>query len=160
MIMKQKITIRTMSLKSSIMSKLDHQMSRIWIEVVSPILVTTNKFGSLKSGICTWYFSSGKEFDENLLDSKHVLKVFFKPSRKKKDFVFLPVPILPVWLKIGHLIGYQIKVSLRAWCLASLLWRPCMMHQHRVHSALLNRWVPRMFKIGRYIWCLIISHHL
>ena len=37
------------------------------------------------------------------LDSKHVLNVYFKPSRKNEDFVFLPVQILPVWVKIGHL---------------------------------------------------------
>jgi hypothetical protein len=47
--------------------------------------------------------SSGQEFDEKILDSKHVLKVYFKPSRKKKYFVFLPLPILPVRLKILHL---------------------------------------------------------
>jgi hypothetical protein len=48
--------------------------------------------------------SSEQEFDEKFLDSKHVLKVYFKPSRKNKDFVFLPVPILPGWLKVLHLI--------------------------------------------------------
>ena len=47
--------------------------------------------------------SSGQEFDEKFLDSKHVLKVYFKPSRKNKIFVFLPDPILPVWLRILHL---------------------------------------------------------
>ena len=47
--------------------------------------------------------SSGQEFDEKFLDSKHVFKVNFKPSRKNKDFVFLPVSILPGWLKILHL---------------------------------------------------------
>ena len=30
--------------------------------------------------------------------------VYFKPSRKNKDFVFLPVSILPGWLKILHLM--------------------------------------------------------
>jgi hypothetical protein len=29
--------------------------------------------------------------------------VYFKPSRKNKDFGFLPVPIVPVGVKIGHL---------------------------------------------------------
>ena len=48
---KRKIAILKMSLKSSIMSKLDHQMSRIWIEVASPLLETTNKFGRLKNGV-------------------------------------------------------------------------------------------------------------
>ena len=31
------------------MSKLDHKKSRIWIEVASPLLEPTNKFGRLKS---------------------------------------------------------------------------------------------------------------
>ena len=47
--------------------------------------------------------SSGQEFDEKFLDSKHVLKVYFKPSRKKKYFIFLAIPILPGRLKILHL---------------------------------------------------------
>ena len=47
--------------------------------------------------------SSAQEFDKKFLDSKHVLKVYFKPSRKKKYFSFLPLPILPVWLKFLHL---------------------------------------------------------
>ena len=38
--------------------------------------------------VCTKFFSSGQEFDEKFLKSKHVLKVFFKPSRKNKDFIF------------------------------------------------------------------------
>ena len=32
--------------------------------------------------------SSGQEFDEKFLDSKHVLKVYFKPSRKKNILYF------------------------------------------------------------------------
>ena len=73
-----------MSLNSSIMPKLDYQMSRIWIEVASPSQL-------------------GQKFDENFLCSKHILKVYSieEPSRKKK-FIFIPDPILPVWLKIGH----------------------------------------------------------
>jgi hypothetical protein len=47
--------------------------------------------------------SSGQEFDEKLLDSKHVLKVIFKANRQNKDFLFLPDPILPGWLRILHL---------------------------------------------------------
>ena len=58
----------------------------------------------------TWYLSSGQKFDQNFLDSKNILKVYFKPSRKDKDFVFLPVPILPVWVKIGYL-----NVSVHFW---------------------------------------------
>jgi hypothetical protein len=36
--------------------------------------------------------SLGQEFDEKFLDSKHVLKVYFKPSRENQDFGFLPLP--------------------------------------------------------------------
>ena len=64
--------------------------------------------------------SSGQEFDEKFLDSKHVLKVYFKPSRKNKDFVFLPVPILPGWLKIPHLIDKKNNYFLVAGCPDSL----------------------------------------
>ena len=57
---------------------------------------------------CTCYLSSWQEFDENFLDSKHL----FKSSRKNKDFVFLPVPILPVWVKIGHLNWLDVETVL------------------------------------------------
>ena len=40
---------------------------------------------------------------QKVLDSKHVLKVNFKHSRKKREFVFLPVLIFLGWLKIVHL---------------------------------------------------------
>jgi hypothetical protein len=53
------------------------------------------KFGRL--------LSSGQEFDEKYLDLKHVLKVYLMPSREKKYFVLLPLPILPVRLKILYL---------------------------------------------------------
>ena len=78
---KWKNTILEMSLKSSIMSKLDHQKWRIW------------------------YLSSGQEFDKNFLDSKskHVLKVYFKPSRKNQKNLFLPLPSVPVWLPTRYL---------------------------------------------------------
>ena len=46
---KQKNTILEMSLKSSIVSKLDHQMSRILIEIASPLLETVNKSDRLKN---------------------------------------------------------------------------------------------------------------
>ena len=48
--------------------------------------------------------SSGQDFDKNIFDSKHVLKVYFKPSRKNPDFIFLPLPSKPVWLKNPYLI--------------------------------------------------------
>ena len=47
--------------------------------------------------------SSGQDFDKNFLDSKQVLKVYFKPSRKNQDFLFSPLPLLPVFLAHGHL---------------------------------------------------------
>ena len=37
------------------------------------------------------------------LDSNHVLKVYFKSSRKNQDFLFLPLPSVRVWLKIRYL---------------------------------------------------------
>ena len=60
--------------------------------------------------------SSGKEFDEKFLDSKYVLKMYFKPSRKNENFVFLPDPILPVWLKILHLIELIIFKKMATLC--------------------------------------------
>ena len=45
----------------------------------------------------------GKLFNKNFLDSKHILKVHFKPGRKNIDFEFLPLPTLPVSVKNGHL---------------------------------------------------------
>jgi hypothetical protein len=47
--------------------------------------------------------SSGQEFDEKFLDSKHVLKAYFKPSRKNPDFGFLPLPSMLVRLKNPYL---------------------------------------------------------
>ena len=46
---KWKNTILKMRLKSSIMSKLDCQVSEVWIEVANILLETTNKFGRLES---------------------------------------------------------------------------------------------------------------
>ena len=48
-------------------------------------------------------FSSGQDFDKNFLESKHVLKVYFKPRRKNSDFGFLPLPAKPVSVKNCHL---------------------------------------------------------
>ena len=45
------------------------------------------KFDRLKNWVHTWLLSSGQEFDEKFLDSKHIFKVYFKPG----------------WLKILHL---------------------------------------------------------
>ena len=45
-----------------------------------------SKFDSEK--LSTWLLSSGQEFDKRFLDSKHVLKMYFKPSRKNPDFFY------------------------------------------------------------------------
>ena len=38
--------------------------------------------------LSTWLLSSGQDFDNNFLDLKHDLKVYFKPSRKNLYFCF------------------------------------------------------------------------
>ena len=53
--------------------------------------------------------SSGKDFNKNFLDSKHVLKVYFKPSRKNQDFLFLPLQSKPRSMKNDHLSKSQEK---------------------------------------------------
>ena len=63
--------------------------------------------------LSTWLLSSGQDFGKNFLDSKHVLKVYFNPSRKNPDFLFLPFPSEPVWLKIRYLSLHWVTVSLR-----------------------------------------------
>ena len=45
----------------------------------------------------------GREFDKTFLDSKYVLKVYFKHRVKNPDFGFLPHPSKPAWLKNDHL---------------------------------------------------------
>jgi hypothetical protein len=40
-----------------------------------------------------------QKYIDQLSDAEHVLKVYFKPSRINKDFVFLTVPIFPVWFQ-------------------------------------------------------------
>ena len=54
--------------------------------------------------LSTWLLSSGQDFGKKFLDSKHVLKVYFKPSRKNQNFLFLPLCSVVVWLKILHLM--------------------------------------------------------
>jgi hypothetical protein len=49
---------------------------------------------------------------KQLLDSKPVLKVYFKPRRKNLGFLFLPYPILHVSVKIGHLIVQLVTLGL------------------------------------------------
>ena len=71
-------------------------MSKSWKRIVAHALKTTTKLDRLKNSV----LDLGKKF----LDSKHVLKVYFKPSRKNSDFGFLPLPSEPDWLKNYHLI--------------------------------------------------------
>ena len=47
--------------------------------------------------------SSGQDFGKKFLDSKHVLKVYLKPSRKNQKILFLPLSSVLVWLRILHL---------------------------------------------------------
>ena len=53
--------------------------------------------------LSTWLLSSGQDFDKKFLDSKHVLKVYFKPSRKNQNFWFLPLPSKLASLTNDHL---------------------------------------------------------
>jgi hypothetical protein len=59
-----------------------------------------NRYTIQKACYLSWNYRSVKKF----LDSKLVLKVYSKPSWKNTDFVSLPGPILPGWLKILQLI--------------------------------------------------------
>ena len=52
----------------------------------------------------------GQDFIKNFLD--HVLKVYFKPSRKNQDFLFLPLSLQPVSLANGHLIRYAVCATI------------------------------------------------
>ena len=54
--------------------------------------------------LSTWLLSSGQDFDKKFFDSKHVLKVYFKPSRKKSVFsIFLPLLSKPASMKKDRL---------------------------------------------------------
>ena len=70
--------------------------------------------------LSTWLLRSGQEFDKKFLDSKQVLKVYFNPSMKNKDFVFLGVPFLPGWLKILFLIKGAISIMQRGFITLTL----------------------------------------
>ena len=71
-------------------------MSKSWKGIAAHELKTTYKFDKLK--LSTWLLSSEQDFGKKLLDSKHVLKVCFKPSFE----FFFPVPILLISVKNGH----------------------------------------------------------
>ena len=49
----------------------------------------------------TWFLSSGQDFDKNFLESKHVLKVYFKPS-KKSGYRISSYSLGP-WIVSAHL---------------------------------------------------------
>jgi hypothetical protein len=53
--------------------------------------------------LSTWLINSGQDFGKKFFDSNNVINVYFKPSRKNSDFLFLPLPSEHVWLKIHHL---------------------------------------------------------
>ena len=55
--------------------------------------------------------SSGQDFGKHFFDSKHVLKVYFKPSRKNPDFGFLPLPYVLVWLKKPYILKILVQIK-------------------------------------------------
>ena len=72
---KRKNTILEMALKSFILSKLDHEMSKSWKQSAAHFFETITKSDRLKNWVCTWLLSSGQDFGKNFFDSLHVLKV-------------------------------------------------------------------------------------
>ena len=74
-------------------------MSKSWKNCVAGRTQTISKFDGLKN----WLLSSGQDFGKKFLDSKHVLKVYLKPSRKNPKISFLPLCSELVRLKILHL---------------------------------------------------------
>ena len=87
--LKQKNAILEMALKSFIISKLDHQMSKSWKRIVAHELQTSSKFDLLKKWV-TDCSAQDRISAKNFLESKHVFKVYFKYSRKNPDFLLLP----------------------------------------------------------------------
>ena len=105
---KRKNAIPEMALKSFILSKLDHKMSKSWKGIAAHELETKARKLSI------WLLSSGQDFGKNLIASKHVLMVYFKPSRKNPDFFNFTTVLcacltdnLP--LKSRHLRRYHYK---------------------------------------------------
>ena len=83
-------------------------MSKIWIEVAVPLLYYLIEKIWPSEKLSTWLLSSGQDFGKKFLDSKHVLKVYLKTSRKSQIFLFLPLSSVLVWLRIPHLRGIDI----------------------------------------------------
>ena len=50
--------------------------------------------------LSTWLLSSGQDFGKNFLDSKHVLKVYFKPSRQNGTTFKKPTKIIKIQWKV------------------------------------------------------------
>ena len=68
----------------------------------------------LAEKLSTWLLSSGQDFNKKFLDSKHGLKVYFKPSRKNQNFLFLPLPSKLASLKNDHLTQKSICTPSRS----------------------------------------------
>ena len=45
------------------------------------------------------------------IEQKNALKVYFKPRRKNLDFAFLPVSVLLVSVKMGHLNDLNMNIE-------------------------------------------------
>ena len=87
---KRKNTILEMALKSLILSKLDHQMSKSWKRIVAHAFETTNKFDKLKN----WVPDCSAQNMSSRCTSRPVGEIQ----------IFLPLSFELVWLKIHHLI--------------------------------------------------------
>ena len=81
---KRKNASLEMALKSFILSRLDNQMSKRWKQIAAHELETTSKFDLLKNWVPDC--SAQERISKKFLDSKHVLKVYLKPSRKNQKF--------------------------------------------------------------------------
>ena len=70
------------------------------------------------------FFESKKLLSKScpeLSNQVHVLKVYFKPSRKNPDFGFLPLPSKLVWLKNSYLSKNKFKNKIRSNTILKLL---------------------------------------
>ena len=93
----KKNAVEINGLNSSIISKVDHQMSRNWKKVAS-------SFWKLLTNLVGWKFAYLiSQLMTGIRQKLFRLKVYFKPKRKNPDFGVLPVPLLAVSVKIGNL---------------------------------------------------------
>jgi hypothetical protein len=111
----------------------------------------------LAEKLSTWLLSSGQDFSKKFLDSKHVLKVYFKPSRKNQNFLFLPLCSELVWLKILHLRDSFFQTSIYLTSLFSKimanLWQTGIHFIHKI------QWFPSS-SFGKKILLYNRTHHL